>query len=195
MAAMEWLHAWPMLLAAVIFLARVVDVSLGTLRTILIVRGYRLPAAAIGFCEVLLWLLAAAQVLRHLDHWYLAAAYAAGFATGNYVGIWLEGKLALGLDLVRAISSDRAVRLAPALRTAGHSVIELEGRGGDSDPVEVLYLVARRRQLPQLMELIRRTDPGAICTVTDVKRHEDPLVAPAQRRRAFLGGLTPSKRK
>jgi len=195
MAAMTGFDEWPALLAVAIFLARVLDVSLGTVRTILIIRGHRLPAAAIGFCEVLLWLLAAGQVLPHLDRWYLAIAYAAGFASGNYVGIWLESKLALGLDLVRAISADREVRLGTALREAGHSVIELEGRRGDAGPVEVLYLVARRRQLPRLMALIRNTDPQAICTVTDVKRHEDPLLAPAPRRRPFLGALSWSKRK
>ena len=92
---MQWLLEHPWLLAILIFAARVTDVAMSTVRTILVFRSYRFLAAAIGFFEVLVWLLAVTQVMRHLDQWYLALAYAAGFATGNVVGIWIEGKLAV----------------------------------------------------------------------------------------------------
>ena len=94
----------PWLLAIAIFTARVTDVSLGTVRTIMVFRSRRLLASAIGFVESVIWVLAISQIVGNLDHWYLIAAYAAGFATGNYVGIWVEAKLAIGHELVRVVS-------------------------------------------------------------------------------------------
>ena len=80
---MEILVAYPYLLAPWIFLTRVADVSLGTFRTIVIFRGHKFIASFIGFFEITIWLVAAAQVLTNLDKWYLALAYAGGFAVGN----------------------------------------------------------------------------------------------------------------
>ena len=90
---MEWLHDQPALMFAAVFLARVLDVSIGTVRTITVVRGYRLLATVLGFFEVIIWVMAAGQVLTNLHHWYLVISWAGGFATGNAVGMWIEGKL------------------------------------------------------------------------------------------------------
>lgn len=180
---MQWLHEQPALFVAVVFFARVLDVSLGTLRTILVFRAYWFLAAAIGFVEVLIWITAAGQVLTNLDRWYLAVAWAGGFATGNAVGIWLESKLAMGSELVRAISANPAVALASRLREQSYSVVELAGRGDAGQPVEVLLLVEKRRRLPGVLDLIDRTDPDAVYTISDVKRHRAGrrLVPPSKR--------------
>lgn len=167
---MEWLESYPWLLAIAIFFARVVDVTLGTVRTILIFRAHKFLAACIGFIEILVWLAAAAQVLKNLDAWYLAAAYAGGFAAGNSIGIWIEGKLALGYELVRVISENKDIPLARALRARSYHVIELAGRAEVSTPVEVLLVVEKRRKVSELLDLIHATDPDAICTISDVKR-------------------------
>lgn len=169
MNLIELLGGSPILLAAVIFVARVTDVSLATVRTILVVRGHRLFSFGIGFVETLVWLLAASQVLQNLSTWYLAIAYAAGFATGNVVGIWLEGKLAIGVELVRVISRDPNVEVAAKLRAAGFSVTELPGNDDGTD-VEVLLVDAARRRVPGLIELVGTTDPSAVWTISDVKR-------------------------
>jgi uncharacterized protein YebE (UPF0316 family) len=171
----------PALLAIAIFLARILDVSLGTLRTIIVFRGYRLLAGAIGFVEVLIWVLAAGQVLRDLSAWYLVLAFAGGFATGNVVGMWIESKLAMGLELVRAISTDPEIRLASRLRDRGHGVLELNGHGDDGAPVEVLFVVERRRRVPGLVDFVRGTDPAAICTVSDVRQILTPNELPRLR--------------
>lgn len=172
---MELLDAYPWILAVAIFLARVVDVSLGTVRTILVFRSHRFLAAAIGFVEILIWLAAAGQVFKNLDAWYLAVAYAGGFAAGNAAGIWLESKLAIGSELVRAISRNPEVHLAESLRVAGYSVTEIPGTGDDGQPVEVLLVVERRRQVPALLGLITESDPGAVWTINDVKCPKVPL--------------------
>lgn len=166
---MEWLES-PLVLSLGIFSARVADVSLGTLRTILLFRGHPKTAAAIGFAEVMIWLLAVGKVLENLDHWYYAVSFAGGFATGNIVGIWFESKLALGAELVRAISHDRAIDLAPRLRERGYAVTEFAGHGDGRSPVEVLLIVERRRRVPALLAEIRAIDPNAIITISDIKR-------------------------
>lgn len=161
----------PVLLTIVVFLARIVDVSLGTVRSILVVRAYRVWAALIGFVEILIWVTAAAFVLRDLSAWYVAVAYAGGFAIGVYVGIWLEAKLAMGMEMVRAISFNPEIALARRLRQHHYSVTELDGQDDDGQPVEVLLVVEERRRLPHLLELIERTDPDTIYTISDIKQH------------------------
>ena len=185
----------PWLLVVLIFLARVVDVSIGTVRTILVFRGHKLWVTVLGFLEVLIWLLAVGQVLQDLSAWYLAVAYAAGFAAGNAVGMWLEGRLAIGSQLVRIVSANPEVRLATKLRMRGHSVVEIEGELDEDIPVEILFLVEKRREFPDVLDTVLESDPQAICTTTDVR---GPHLAPGPRPKVgFLptGWRARSKRK
>jgi uncharacterized protein YebE (UPF0316 family) len=184
---MQFLQEHPWLLAVAIFAIRVSDVSLGTLRTIMVFRGFRGLAALVAFGEVLLWLVAVGQVLHNLDRWYLAIAYAAGFATGNYVGMWIDAKLALGSEMVRAISANPEIDLADRLRLARFDVTALQGRREGGKPVEVLLVVEGRRHVPRLLRLIHETDPDALCTLSDV-RHPGGYPLRRQRRRGGLGG-------
>ncbi len=165
---MEFFSTYPWLLAPVIFLARVADVSLGTFRTIIVFRGHRPLAAAVGFVEVLIWVAAAGQVFNNLGSWHLAVAYAGGFACGNYFGMWLESRVAIGRELVRAISFGEKGRLAQKLRDVGHQVIELSGKA-DNQPVEIVLVVEKRRKIGALLSTIRAEDPQAIYTISDIK--------------------------
>lgn len=180
---MDFIATQPWLMAAMVFVARVGDVSLATLRTILIFRGQRLLAATIGFFEVLVWLFAVATVLPRLDleRWYLVLAYASGFATGNIVGIWIEAKLALGHVLVRTISANPDVDLGESLRSKSFSVVEVPGTTDHERKVEVLFLVERRRRVPDLMRHIEEADPGAVTTMSDVKEHRMAMDSKAAR--------------
>jgi uncharacterized protein YebE (UPF0316 family) len=104
-----------------------------------------------------------------LDAWYLAVAYAAGYAVGNVVGISLESKLAIGLELVRAISYDFRAGLGEELRARGYSVIELNGRDGDGKSLEIILIEEKRRLVPRLLDLVRQLDPSAHWTVSDIR--------------------------
>jgi uncharacterized protein YebE (UPF0316 family) len=182
----EWLHDQPALMFAAIFLARVLDVSIGTIRTITVVRGYRLLATVLGFFEVLIWVAAAGQVLTNLNQWYLVLGWAGGFATGNAVGIWLEAKLAIGTVMVRAVSENVDISLGTALRDKGYSVTELDGRGDNKAPVDVVLIAEGRRRLPDLLDHIRATDPDAFYTIDDIRTSEGVLLQ--SRRPAFTTG-------
>lgn len=177
---MDALADQPLLMCLIIFLARVADVSLGTVRMIMVIRGHRWLAAGVGLAETLIWLIAAAQVIRNLDQWYYALAFAGGFAAGNAAGVWLEGRLALGLQLVRTMSSDFAVDVGATLRDRGYDVVDVPGRGRRREPVEVLFVVEKRRNIPRLLAEIAALDPLAVSTVTDIKGQHDPMGLPAQ---------------
>lgn len=184
---LELINSQPWILAVAIFLARLADVSLGTVRTIVVFRGFKFLAAVIGFFEVILWVAAAGQVLTNLDDWYLAIAYAAGFAAGTYVGIWLESKMAMGDELIRAISYARDSYLARTLREAGFDAIELKAQREADEPLEVVLVVATRRRVARAISLIRAADPQAIYTIHDVKQaHHGAYDAPVHT--PFLSG-------
>jgi len=175
---MESLIEYPYFLAALIFLARVADVSLATFRTIVIFRGDRLLASFIGFFETIIWVVAAAQVLTNLDQWYFALAYASGFAVGNYVGITIESHFALGNELVRCMSFNRDV-LAVKLRAQGYTIASFAGDMGKSHPVELPLIIEKRRNVSSLIQSIKELDKTAIYSVSDVKSvYEGPDLLP-----------------
>lgn len=184
---MQLLLDFPFLLVPVIFLARVVDVSLGTFRTIVVFRGHRILASLIGFFEIGIWLLAAAQVLTNLDQWYLGLAYASGFAVGNYVGMSIETRFAIGNELIRCISFNRDV-LAGKLRGEGYKVVSFDGDMGESYPVELLLIIEKRRNVAAVIRLIKELDETAVYSVSDVKSvYEGPTFVP--RRGVLLSSL------
>jgi uncharacterized protein YebE (UPF0316 family) len=161
--------------ALLIFLLRIVDVSMATVRLIFAVRGRRGLAAIIGFFEILVWIFAVGQALQHMGSILHLLGYAGGFAAGSYVGVWLEGRLALGLSVVHAVckSAEEGERtftgqLANAIRLAGYAVTAIEGRGRDGD-VELLRIVIPRRRAGTVIELIRDYDPDAFITVEEVR--------------------------
>ena len=189
----ELLVQYPYLLAPLIFFARVADVSLGTFRTIVIFRGNKFLASFIGFFEIIIWLVAAAQVLTNLDQWYLALAYAGGFAVGNFVGMWIEGRFAIGNELIRCISFNRDI-LAEKIRKEGFQVVSFDGNMGEEKLVELLFIIEKRRNVPSLIRLIKELDKTAVYSVSDVKSvYEGPDLLP---RRSFLGsGFTLSGKR
>ena len=190
----ESLAQMPYVLALFIFLARVADVSLGTFRTIVVFRGHKFLAAFIGFFEVIIWLIEAGQVFQNLDQWYLALAYAGGFSVGNYVGMWIENRFAIGNELIRCLSFNRDI-LAEKIRNEGFQVISVDGDMGDDKPIELMFIVEKRRNVPGLIKLIKVLDQTAVYSVSDVKSvYEGPDLLP---RRTFLGStfLLPGKRR
>lgn len=157
-----------MWLPVFIFCARVADVSLGTLRLICVTRGHRAFAVGLGFVEVTIWVCAVASVLSHLNQWLNVLAYAGGYATGLGLGMWLESKLALGIQLVTLVSRTRAAALATQLRRAGVMVTTLTGAGRDG-PVDVCLTIVPRRAAPAIAELASAIDPDVVVTVEDVR--------------------------
>jgi uncharacterized protein YebE (UPF0316 family) len=151
-----------------IFGLRIIDVSLSTLRMLMIMRGRKLIAPMIGVVEVLVWIFAVGNAIRYLESPLHLAGYAGGFATGNYVGLKVEEKLALGTAAVRILSRHGGVEIAEALRERGFGVTEFAGHGREGT-VEMVYAVVRRRELRSVFEQVRIWDPDAFVTVEEPK--------------------------
>jgi len=159
-----------------IFAARLGDVTLGTVRIILVSRGMRLLAPAVGFFEVLVWLFALSTVMQHLDRPLNFVAWAAGFAIGTYVGILVEDKLALGLLSVRVITEDDASALLERLRQARFGVTDFAARGLQGR-VRFLLTVIARRDLDRVLDIVRDAHPGAFVSVSDVRSASEGTIA------------------
>ncbi|TSA33000.1 MAG: DUF2179 domain-containing protein [Porphyromonadaceae bacterium] len=151
-----------------IFLARIGDVSIGTVRIIFVSKGYRYLAPLLGFFEVFIWLMAMTKILQNLDRWYYYFAYCGGFATGNFIGIILEEKIAIGYTAVRVISRVPADDLIKQLQDAGYGVT-YDTAEGSTGTVEVIYTIIKRSELQAMISLINQFNPKAFYTVEDVK--------------------------
>lgn len=162
----------------VIFGMRIVDVSLGTVRLITMVRGRRTLAALISFVEVLVWILAVGKALQHLGSAYHVVGYAGGFAAGTYVGVTVERYLAFGTVLVRAILPDEADgSTARTLREHGYAVTEVDGRGREG-PVDVLNMVVERREAPRVVDVIEGNAPRSFITVEGIRSTRRGMLQP-----------------
>ena len=165
----------------VIFLLRVTDVSMATLRMLLIMRGRRLLAPLIGFFEVLIWVMAIGIVVQHLQSPLHVVGYAAGFATGSFVGLLLEERLALGLATIRTVVRSGGAALSADLREAGFGVTEMVGRGRQGE-VEVLYSVLPRRQVARALDIVNRGAPDSFVVVDEPRRVERGWLYPAKKK-------------
>ncbi len=161
--AFKWI-ALPLL----IFTARVMDVSLQTLRIIFVSRGLKYLAPMVGFFEVIIWLLAIRVIMQNLNNWVCYIAYGAGFAMGNFIGIFIEKRLAIGNSIVRIITNKDSTPLIEHLRSSGYGVTSIQAEGSEGD-VHVVYVIIKRHDLETVGELIRDFNPNAFYTVEDVR--------------------------
>jgi len=166
---MESIFAY-VILPVLIFLARVVDVSLGTIRIIFVSKGFKFLSLIIGFFEVLIWLTAINQIWGNFTNIWLYLAYAAGFATGNYVGIWLDEKISLGNVMVTIIIRKNSKKLINELKGNNYRLTILEGKScSEEKGVKVIFSVIKRKELKNVFNLIKRVNPKAFYTVEDIR--------------------------
>ncbi len=163
------MFSWSGLLSPLfICLARITDVSIGTIRIIMIGRGNRLLAASLGFFEVVIWLLAIGQVMQNLNNVFSYVAYGLGFALGNYLGISLENKLALGNQAVQIVTEENLKALSMLLREEGYKVTHLFA-SSEKERLDFLYLIVPRKKVNRVLEIAREFDPQALISVSDVR--------------------------
>ena len=155
-------------LPVLIFLARICDVSLDTLRMIFISKGLKNLAPLLGFFEVIIWLLAIGQIMQHLDNIVCYLAYGCGFALGNYLGMYLDEKLLIGDVIIRVITRSDASELISELRTQnfGLTVVDAEG---SQQKVKLIFSVIKRENIQHFVSVINQYNPRAFYTIEDVK--------------------------
>jgi len=159
-------------LPALIFLARVADVSLATLRVMYIMNGARHWAPLLGFFEALIWLLAIGQIFQNMNNVYSYLAYASGYATGTYVGMYIESKIAMGRMVVRVISKQDTSELIDWLINSGYRYNTMEAADHEGN-ANILFTVVPRSKLEAFLKAVRFLQSDAYYTVESVKRASD----------------------
>lgn len=170
------------ILGVIVFLARIVDVSVGTLRTISIVQGRTKIAFFLAFIETTVWLLVLSAVLpKVIESPVLGVFYAFGFATGNVVGILVEKRLAMGHTNFRVITTKFAKEISNSLREKGFAVTTFEGEGKDGVVTEI-YVASERKNLPVLIKIVKEIEPDAFYIAEQagvVSKIRRPTMVPA----------------
>jgi len=160
-----------------IFLARICDVSIGTLRIIFVSKGKRNIAPILGFFEVLIWITAISKIMENLDNYINFVAYAAGFATGNFVGMIIEEKLAMGILMIRIFAYERGNELVQTLNARGFGATVVEAHGAREN-IDLIYSIVKRNELANVLDVISLINPKAFYTIEDVKAVNEGIFTP-----------------
>jgi len=156
------------LLPGLIFLARVMDVTIGTIRIIMVSKGHKFWAPVLGFFEVIIWLVAITKIIENLDNWLCYIAYGLGFAAGNYVGLIIEEKMALGIVKLQIITRKEAPKLIENLREAGYGITHHNAQGSN-EKVSIIHSIIKRSEIRKVENIIKTTNPKAFYSIEDIK--------------------------
>ena len=155
-------------LPILIFLARIMDVTIGTIRIVMVSKGQKSWAPILGFFEILIWLMAISKIFQNLNNWSCYFAYAAGFATGNYIGLIIEEKLAVGIVKIQIITRKKAEKLIENMKQAGYGITHHEANGS-SENVSIIYSIIKRTEIQKVENIVKSTNPKAFYSIEDVK--------------------------
>jgi uncharacterized protein YebE (UPF0316 family) len=155
-------------LPIIIFCSRILDVTLGTLRIIFVSKGYKKVAPLLGFFEVFVWIVVISQIMQHANNIYCYMAYAAGFAMGNFVGMMIEERIAIGIYFVRVITPKNGEDLVTHLNEKGYGATLINGKGKVGQ-VNLIYSVVARKSISRVEQIIAEFDPNVFYVIEDVR--------------------------
>jgi len=168
-----WAFTW-IVLPLLIFLARILDVSIGTIRIVFIARGKKRLAPILGFFEVFIWIVVISNLVNNLNSMIAYVAYAGGFAAGNYIGMYIEEKLAIGTLLIRVIIPKSAEALTDRLSAGGYGVTSVNAEGSKG-PVTLVYTIIKRKDLQAVQEIIQSVNPHAFLTIEEIRSSQEGI--------------------
>lgn len=151
-----------------IFFARIIDVSIGTIKLVFITKGMKKIAPVLGFFEVFIWLLAISQIMQNLTNFVNYIAYAGGFATGTYIGLYFEERLAIGNCIIRIITKKRPEKLVKYLRGHGYGATVVGATGG-SGRSNIILTVIKRKDIRKATSSIKKFNPKAFYSIEDIR--------------------------
>ena len=157
-----------LLLPLIIFLSRVGDVTLGTLRHVVMARGHKNIAPILGFFEVLIWIIVVSQVMKQINNFACYIAWAGGFAMGNYIGLLIEERIALGLQIIRIITHQECGELIATLQEANHGTTVVDAQGSKG-PVKIILTVVKRKNIDPIIRIIQKYNPDAFYSIEDIR--------------------------
>lgn len=157
-----------LVLPLLIFLARTCDVSLGTLRNIFLSKNIKYIVPILGFFEVLIWLVAISQIMKNLHNVACYLGWAFGYSMGIYIGIKIEERLALGLQVIRVITNQDCNELISAFKKEHMGVTIFDGQGSQG-PVKMIFTVIKRKDKTYAVQLINAHNPNAFYSIEDIR--------------------------
>jgi uncharacterized protein YebE (UPF0316 family) len=163
-----------------IFMARICDVSIGTIRIIFVSKGKKNIAPILGFFEVLIWITAISKIMENLNNYINYVAYAAGFATGNLIGMIIEEKLAMGIQMIRVFTSERGAELVQILNNSGFGATVIEAYGA-KEKIQLIYSIVNRKELGKALEIVNDFNPQAFFTIEDIREVNQGIFNPGKR--------------
>ncbi len=155
-----------------IFLAKIIDVSLSTLGLIFISKGYKKLSSLLSFIEICIYLFAISKILENLTNIYYYLSYAGGYALGTYIGIWIEEKLSIGFVHIRMITKKNANKLISTFKEYGYDITKYQAKSL-TDRVDVIYTVVKRNELNNILDIIKSFDKKAFYSVEDIRTVSD----------------------
>ena len=161
-----------LILPLLIFLARVADVSIGTIRLIFVSKGFKFLSPILGFFEVLIYIITMKQVLTNMTNPWLYIAYATGYATGTYVGICLEEKLSIGKVMIRIITQKNSTQLIKNLKKKNYNLTTLNAKG-KRGKVKIIFSLINKKELKKIIKIINKTNPKAFYSIEDIRYAKD----------------------
>ncbi|MBU2100955.1 DUF2179 domain-containing protein [Candidatus Micrarchaeota archaeon] len=176
-----------------IFFARVMDVSLGTIRLVFISRGFKHYASIIGFFEILIWLTAISQIMQNMNSPLLFLFYAGGFATGTFVGIWIEEKLSLGTIMIEVITRKNALGMIEELKAKKFKVTSIDAEG-ENGHVKMIFIVTKRHNALKVIEIIREFNSKAFYAIEDVRSVNDGTIPTRKNRLDYMKLFAPFRK-
>ncbi|KNY27522.1 DUF2179 domain-containing protein [Pseudobacteroides cellulosolvens] len=174
-------------LPLLIFISRIFDVSIGTMRIIFVSRGKKFIAPFLGFFEVFIWLVAISQIMQNLSNIFCYLAYAGGFAMGTFIGLIIEEKLAIGILVIRVILVKDECKLVERLSSSGYGVTVVGAKGVTGD-VKIVYTIVRRKDKDNVISIINQCNSNAFYSIEDA-RAADHGVFPLNKANGVIGML------
>ncbi len=181
-----------MIVPLLIFCSRIADVSIGTIRIIYISKGMKYLAPVFGFFEILIWLVAIGQIMRNLSNPVYYIAYSLGFAAGNFVGIIIENRLAVGKVMLRIVTQKDAGELLKFLRSEGYGVTAVDAHGSQG-MVNVIFTVISRKSLDGVIAIVQKFNPKAFFSVEDVRMAREGVFPPSKEYFSFFKTIRKGK--
>lgn len=163
------------IIPALIMLARIADVTIGTVRIIVVAKGDKYLAPILGFFEVLIWVLTIGLIMANLNNWLAYIFYALGFAIGNYIGILLEERLAMGNVIVHVITKTKAGDLVRILKARKYRITHFKAASNQGE-VSVIYILVKRKNLQRLVNRVKKSHPKAFFSIEDVRYVSEGLM-------------------
>jgi uncharacterized protein YebE (UPF0316 family) len=157
------------IIPVLIFFLKVMDVTIGTMRILFLARGNKLIVISLGFFEVLISIIAIAQIMQNLNNPITYLAYAGGFSAGSYMGMLIEEKLAIGIVVFRIIIANDTSVLLEKLKDTGFGVTIVKASGSYKQNVTLIYTAIKRKHIGSIIKIINESDSKAFYTIEDAR--------------------------